>query len=192
MHSGENMRAQTPPPSTARKDKKNNPAPNTRKTTARKSNTRRASQIAPANPDTKVLKQGNVYFLFHKERRGISWRLAITIILVFFVGVGSAVSFATIHNARRQMTASLSALVALQQENHFMEAATVERYTRDEIMRRARELGFGEPDPSQIIYFYTPVYSNVTFTYTPHAAQENHFWQGVMAFLRSIADRIFR
>ncbi|MCL2377862.1 MAG: hypothetical protein FWC77_01915 [Defluviitaleaceae bacterium] len=185
------MRAQTPPQSSAAKGRKNQPTPRKHIATGRKQpNTRRARRVQPAASDTKVRKRGNVYFLYHKERKRVSWRLAITILLVFIVGVGSAVSFATIHNMNRQVAASTRALNAQLQHNLNLSAETTERYTHEEIARRARALGLSEPDPSQIIYFYAPVQSNVVFRYTPVSDQENHFWRGVIDFLRGLVERV--
>jgi len=73
-----------------------------------------------------------------------------------------------------------------------MRADTTERYSHDEIARRARALGLGEPDPSQVIYFYAaPLHSGVVFTYNPSAQQDNYFWQGIAGFFRGISNRVF-
>jgi len=189
------MRVQTPPNSPVRRGRKTqtHPAPKARPVARRKqANMRQAKLIQSANPDTTVRKRGNVYFLYHKKRRGISWRLAITILLVFVVGVGVAVSFATIHNVDRQITARRAALTRQLENNLSLDARTVERYTHDEIVRRAHAMGLREPDSSQIVYFYAPVYSQVVFRYTPAIDNENQFWQGVIAFLRGLAERVFR
>ncbi|MCL2404237.1 MAG: hypothetical protein FWC92_01690 [Defluviitaleaceae bacterium] len=189
------MKAQSPPPSSARRSRKPQAQPSQRKrpptvSGRKQASVRRAKRIQSANPDATIRKRGNVYFLFHKERRRISWRLAFTIVLVFVLGIGVAVSFATINNANRQITASRNALIAQQATNLNLRAGTAERYTHEEIMHRARELGFGVPDPSQIIYFYAPAYSQVYFRYNPATDSENHFWQGVIAFLRDIISRV--
>jgi len=187
------MRAQTPP---ARRSQK--PKPRTSNQTPRKpvvsknkqASIRRARRIQSANPDAKVRKSGNVFFLYHKKRKRISWRLVVTIILVFFVGVGTAVSFATISNMERQIAASQARLTWQQTHNLHLESNTVARYSHEEIAHRARILGFNEPDPSQIIYFYTPVSNSVHFRYNPVSEPENHFWQGVTTFIRDTITRI--
>jgi len=143
------------------------------------------------DPDTKIRKRGNVYYLFHKEHRRISWRLVVALLFVFLGGVGSAVSYAQIFSLQRQIRISSNELTAQQETNRSLDADVAGRYTRDEIERRARELGLSEPDPSQIIYFYAPQQSHVTITYNAHLPQENYFWQGIVAFVNGVIERIF-
>jgi len=186
------MRTRTPPSSSARKNSQNQAKTKRKPVTSKqgRSSVHKVKHIQDANPNATVRKRGNVYFLFHKERRRISIQLVFTIILAFVFGVGTAVSFATINNMDRQITTTQRALTTQQALNLSMRADTAERYTHDEIARRARALGLSEPDPSQIIYFYAPVYSQVYFRYNPTIDHENHFWQGIIAFLRGATDRI--
>jgi len=155
-----------------------------------KPRTRRVGRLIQTyGPGATVRKRGNVYFLFRKERRGIPWRLVITVFLVFVVSVGSAVTFATIYNVQRQIRLSQAELNRQRDTNLTLRTSMTERYTHDEMMRRARSLGLREPDPSQIIYFYASDYSQVTFIYTP-SYQENYFWQGIVVFIRDAVNRI--
>jgi len=117
--------------------------------------------------------------------------LIVALFLVFLGGVGSAVSYANINDVQREIRISQQALRVQQEAVLSMDAVTIERYTHEEIARRARQLGFSEPDPSQIIYFYAPPQSHVIITDSPSATQENYFWQGIITFFNSIRDRIF-
>jgi len=171
------------------------PQDNGRKRTATRrkpQDTRRTEKLIQSqNPDAKIRKRGNVYFLFQNERRrGLPWQLAATIILAFALGIGSAISYATISNMNRQISVSQDRLSRQREENLALGIATTERYTRYEISHRARALGLREPDPSQIIYFYAPAQSGVFIRHTPAHEQENYFWRGVMAFIRDALARI--
>ena len=148
-------------------------------------------RIQAQNPDAKVRKRGNVYFLFQKERRrSIPWQLAATIILAFALGIGSAVSYATISNLNRQISVSLDRLGRQRENNLSLGVTMTARYNRYEISHRARALGLREPDPSQIIYFYAPAQSSVFIRPTLEHEQENYFWRGVVAFIRDAIGRI--
>jgi len=194
------MKAQTPP---QRRGRKTQQTPRIRQG-ARKADRRAQNgrkrlitrpvrrRIQAAGPNATVRKSGNVYYLFHRERRNIPWRLVFALLLVFVGGVGSAVSYANIHTLQREIRISQAALRAQEAYNLYLDADTVERYTHEEIARRARALGLGEPDPAQIIYFYqAPLSSHLFITYSPASPQENYFVQGIVAFFRSIRERIF-
>jgi len=148
-------------------------------------------RIQAMGTDATIRKRGNVYYLFQRQRRRISWRLVFALFLVFLGGVGSAVSFANIHTLQREIRISQAALRAQEAYNLTLGADTAERYTHEEIARRARALGLGEPDPSQIIYFHSaPLHSSVIFRYGPATYQENYFLQGIFDFFSGIIDRI--
>ena len=167
------------------RSRKNQPPPRPRTANGRKRQRKRDQSV----PGTTIRKRGNVYYLFHKERRRIPWRIIIALFLVFLGGVGSAISYAQIHRVQRDIRLSINALTAQEEINFSLMADTTERYTHEEIERRARELGLGEPDPSQIIYFYAPRYSHVVIANDPLLPQENYFWQGIMDFINGIIGR---
>ena len=147
------------------------------------------------DPDTKVRKKGNVYYIFQKERKRISWRLVFMLFLVFLGAIGSAFSYAQIHSLQREIAQTRHAINTKLAINNELESqiSITERFTREDIERLAYErLGMGEPDPSQIIYFYMPRSSAVSMnTYVPQPPQENYFWQGVVAFFSATRERIF-
>jgi len=133
-----------------------------------------------------------VYYVFHNERRRIPWKLIFALLLVFFGGIGSAVTYANNHEIRREINISRNRLNSQLATNRSLLADTTERYSHDEIVRRARAMGMGEPDPSQIIYFYAaPLHSSVVFTYNPASNQDNNFWQGLAEFFRGMGNRVF-
>ena len=187
------MKEQAPPQRRGRKTTYQHPR--SRSATGRKqtgAGTRRVRRsIKAAGPNATIRKRGNVFYLYQRERRSIPVRLIFALLLVFVGGIGSAVIYANNHDIRREIQVSSNALHAQLETNRTLIADTTERYTHDEITRRARALGLGEPDPSQIIYFYAaPLHSGVIFTYNPVTHQENYFWQGIAAFFRSIMERI--
>jgi len=133
-----------------------------------------------------------VYYLFHKTNRRIPWRLVIAFLVVFLGAMGSAYSRARIHYVTMQMEQTRQQLASQQIRNHNLETQLTRNYSRDEIERRAAELGMAPPDPSQVIYFYVPHVSGVMMpTYTPAEAAptENYFWQEIVGFFRGIGAR---
>ena len=182
------MREPTPPQKRGRKTQQR---PQGRKTPRKRVITRRVKRsIRAAGPNATVRKRGNVFYLYQRERRNIPVRLIFALLLVFIGGIGSAVIYANIHTMQREIRISQSALSAQQATNLSLGADTTERYTHEEIARRARALGLGEPDPSQIIYFSAaPLHSSVFFTYSPAPHQESS-WQGIAAFFRGIVNRL--
>ena len=152
---------------------------------------RAAGRKKNSESDVTIRKRGKIYFMYHKRRWRMPWRLIIPLVLVFMCGIGIAVSFAQIHSVERQITQTRQRYMAQQATNAVLEAAMVE-YAYEVITQRARELGLSEPDPSQIIYFYAPhLTSHVVITYDRVLPQENYFWQGIRGFFSGIADRIF-
>jgi len=106
-------------------------------------------------------------------------------------GLGSAYSFAQQHLLQRQIVAARAELVDLEWQNRYMESQRAESFTREQIERRAYELGMREPDPSQIIYFPVERVNRVEMAiYEPTPPPENYFWQGIVAFFRGIRDRV--
>jgi len=186
------MRERTPPQRKGRRTTQQRPRTRQTTTPRKRVVTRRVRRsIRAAGPNATVRKRGNVFYLYQRERRSIPVRLIFALLIVFVGGIGSAVIYANIHDMQREIRIAQAALQAQLETNLTMDAVTTERYTHDEIVRRARALGLGEPDPSQIIYFYpAPLHSGVFFTYNPTPPQENHFWQGIVTFLRSITERI--
>ena len=180
------MRTQTPP---RREHRPATPRTNTQRT--RKP--RRVARPKPLDPNTTVRKRGNVYFMFHKTRRRVPWRLIIALIIVFIGAIGSAFSYAQIHSVQRH-TANLRQDLADQQvANTLLDSMVVERYTHNEIERRAFELGLRPPDPSQIIYFHVPLQSGVSVTIDDSLPPpENYFWQGITAFFQGMWNRVSR
>jgi len=143
-----------------------------------------------ALPNTTIRKRGNVYYLFHKTRRRVPWRIIIALIIVFIGAIGSAYSYAQIHEMQQQIEDSRQALISQQVTNSNLEAQITRNYTREEIEALASErLGMGPPDPSQIIYFHVPHQSGIMLsTYAPEqpVEAERGFWQGIVDFFRSI------
>ena len=175
------MRTETTRP---RPNRKPRPA-----TTPKKRATRRKTS---ADSDVTIRKRGKIYFMYHKRRWRVPWRLCISLVVIFICGLGVTVSFARIHSLERQITQTRARLDSQIETNVSLEATAVGRYNREMIEMRARELGLSEPDPSQIIYFYTPhLASHVVSTYDRVLPQENYFWQGIRDFFSGIVDRIF-
>jgi len=153
---------------------------------------RQQSRKPQVDANTKVRKQGNVYYVFHKSPKRVPWRLIIALFLVLLGGLGSAYSYAQIHAIQRQIAISRSELTNLEFSNRYLEAQRVESHTREQIERMAYALGMREPDPSQIIYFNVERVNRIEMTvYEPAVPVENYFWQGVVAFFRGIRDWIF-
>ena len=128
--------------------------------------------------------------MFHKTKRRVPWRIIIALIVVFIGAIGSAFSYAQIHNVEQEIEVSRQALASQRIANSNLEAQITRNYTREEIESLASErLGMGPPDPSQIIYFRVPHQSGVLLsTYAPHQLYEadTGFWQGIVDFFRSI------
>jgi len=145
-------------------------------------------------PNTTVRKKGNVYYLFYSTKRQIPWRVIIAMIVVFIGAIGSAYSYAQIHNIQQEIETSRQDLINQTTANRNMEAQITRSYTREEIEYHASvRLGMGPPDPSQIIYFYVPHHSGVIMsTYAPQTiAVETGFWQGIVDFFSGIRQRLF-
>ena len=176
----------TPPPRRAtRVQNRNTPRPQRR---------RKPAPVMPLDPNTKVRKKGNVYYLFHKNRRRIPWRLIVALVIVFVGAIGSAFSYAQIHNVQREIEIARRDVNNQHVANRNLEALVTRNYTREEIELLASErLGMSAPDPSQIVYFHVPHQSGVLMsTYVPlQQSTENYFWQGIVAIFRSIRERIF-
>ena len=152
----------------------------------------RTSAPVTALPNTTIRKRGNVYFMFHKSRKHMPWRVIIALMIVFAGAIGSAFSYAQIHSVQRQIAQTRNALSNQVETNANLNSLVVERHTHSEIERRAYELGLRPPDPSQIIYFYVPLQSGVDVTINdPLPQPENYFWQGIVAFFQNMRDRIF-
>jgi len=132
-----------------------------------------------------------VYYVIHKTRKRVPWRVIIALIIVFIGAIGSAFIYAQLHSVQRQIAQNRQRLSAQQEANILLDSLVVERYTLSEIERRGYELGLRPPDPSQIIYFYVPRQSGVSFAIDdPMPPPENYFWQGIVAFFRDIWGRI--
>jgi len=143
---------------------------------------------------TKVRKKGNVYYLFHENRRRIPWKLIIALVIVFIGAMGSAFSYAQLHRMQREVDISRRNYNNQQLANRNLEALVTRNYTREEIEYLASErLGMSAPDPSQIIYFHVPHQSGVLMTtYIPQEPmEESSSWQGIVAMFRSIRSRLF-
>ena len=181
------MRTQTPP---SRRGRRPQPVPHTNARRTRRP--RRVARPKPLDPNTTVRKRGNVYFMFHKTQSRVPWRLIIALLIVFIGAIGSAFSYAQIHSVQREITRSRQALSDQQVANTFLDAMVIERYTHNEIERRAHELGLRPPDPSQIIYFHVPRQSGVSVSIGDSLPPpENYFWQGIVSFFQGIRERIF-
>ena len=180
------MRAQSPPP--RRRGNRKQSAPRTNK---RIQSISQSVRNKSRNSNTTIRKRGNVYYMFHKSRRRIPWRLVIMLLLVFVGAIGSAFSYAQMHGVQRQIAQSRRELNEQQVAITTLNAQVTERYTREEIERLAYErLGMSEPDPSQIIYFHVPHHSHVTMHTSPQPpSAENYFWQSIVAFFNNIFDR---
>ena len=182
------MRTQTPPPRRGRRPYAT-PRTNTAKRTRKRQETRR---IRPIDPNTTIRKRGNVYFMFHKTRRRVPWRVIIALTIVFIGAIGSAFSYAQIHSVQRQIARSRQTLNDQLVSNTLLDSMVVERYTQSEIERRAFELGLRPPDPSQIRYFHVPRQSGVSVAVNEQLPPpENYFWQGIIAFFQGMRERIF-
>ena len=179
-------RTQTPPP---RRSRRSQPAP---RTTAPRARRTRVARPKPLDPNTTVRKRGNVYFMYHKTRKRVPWRVIIALIIVFIGAIGSAFSYAQIHSVQRHNATLRQTLADKQVANTLLDSMVIERYTHSEIERRAHELGLRPPDPSQIIYFHVPLQSGVSVTVDdPLPPTENYFWQGITAFFRNAWNRVF-
>ena len=143
------------------------------------------------NLTTTIRKRGNVYYMFHKERKRISLKLVFALFLVFLGGIGSAISFAQINEVQRDIFQSRQELNMQRASYILLDADAAERYSNEEIERRARELGLSEPDPSQIVYFYAPLVNYVTITGDIAPPTENYFWRGIADYINGLIDRIF-
>jgi len=135
-----------------------------------------------------------VYFLFHKTRRRVPWRLIVALVIVFIGALGSAYSYAQIHSIQREIEIYRRNVNNQHVANRNLEALVTRNYTREEIELLASErLGMNAPDSSQIIYFYLPRQSGVLMsTYIPQQqSTENYFWQGILDIFRNMRERIF-
>jgi len=185
------MKPRTPPPRRGNRTKRQ---PKTQANDRQRPPRRKTVPVTSFDPNTKVRRKGNVYFLFHKTRRRVPWRLIIALVIVFFGAIGSAFSYAQIHNVQREIEITRSNVNNQHITNRNLEALVSRNYTREEIEILASErLGMNAPDSSQIIYFYLPHQSGVLMsTYVPlQQSTENYFWQGIVAIFRSIRERIF-
>ena len=174
---------------------RNNTQPQKSHKTRPQKNRRPAKPVVKnADPNAKIRKKGNVYYVFHKERKRISWRAVFMIILVFLGAIGSAFSYAQIHSLQREMHQTRNAINTQLIINNELESqiSIAERYTREDIERLASErLGMGAPDPSQIIYFFVPPHSSVNMnTYVQQPPATNYFWQGIRAFFSAARERL--
>jgi len=164
----------------------------------RSNDSRRPSQnvatLKPIDATTKVRRKGNVYYLFHKNRRRVPWRIIVALLFVFAGAIGTAYTYAQIHSVQQEIDVYRRQLTTQTVNNRNLESQVTRNYTREEIERHASErLGMSAPDPSQIIYFHVPHQSGVLLSeYFPdEISAENHFWQGLVAFFRGIRERIF-
>lgn len=188
------MRQQKPPPRRGYKAQPRRNGTRTNGTRKRQQNRGRPVQVKNLDPNTKVRKQGNVYYMFHKTRRRVPLRLIVALIIVFFGAIGSAYTYAQIHSVQRETEVARQRLNNQRVANSNLESLITRNYTREEIEALASErLGMGPPDPSQIIYFHVPHQSGVMLsTYTPAPQPtENYFWQAIVSFFRNMRDRIF-
>ena len=165
------------------------------KSTKQRANKQQSSR-SNLPPTTVRSKRDNVYYLYNEERRRVSLRLIFMLFVVFLGAVGSAYGYALIHSVQREISQTRHALNNQLLINHELETQldVAERYSREELERLAYErLGMREPDPSQIIYFYVPPHSYVRMNINEpqEQASENYFWQGVVAFFRSMRERVF-
>jgi len=127
--------------------------------------------------------------MFHKTRRRVPWRVIIALVVVFMGAIGSAYSFAQLHNVQQEIAASNQALTRQRVANSDLEAQITRNYTREEIEIMASELGMGPPDASQIVYFHVPHHSGVILsTYAPQQQieVETGFWQSLVDFFSGI------
>ncbi|MCL2361101.1 MAG: septum formation initiator family protein [Defluviitaleaceae bacterium] len=168
---------------------------NTRQSSPTRQRARQGHKSSPieALPNTTVRKKGNVIFMFHKSRRKIPWRVIIALVCVFVGAIGSAYSYAQIHNMQQEISESERDLRNITTANRNLEAQITRSYTREEIEHHAlTRLGLGPPDPSQIIYFHVPHHSGLlTSTYaSPIPIVETGFWQSIVDFFRGIFNRL--
>ena len=164
------------------------PVPHTNVEQTRQSPRRRVARPKQINPNTKVQKRGKVYYVIHKTPMRVPWRVIIALAFVFIGAIGSAYSYARIHSVQREIRQNRQALNNQLTSNTLLDSMIVERYTLNEIERRALELGLRPPDPSQIIYFHVPRISGVSVapSEVQPPATENYFWRGVLDFFRGI------
>jgi len=114
-----------------------------------------------------------------------SWRVVVTLVLIFAVALGSALTFANIASVESQIVRARNDRMRYQQATMALRDQASERYTREEIERIARErLGMTWPDPSQIIEIYVPRQSYVVLNTDEDVLPgQNYFWQGIVSFI---------
>ena len=132
-------------------------------------------------PAPKV-KQYNDYVRFYGRHKIPPFRILFTLALIFAGGIGTAFSYAYLHDMRVQINRERDAILQQRAENTATSAEIAQHLTVEEISRIASErLNMGPADPSQIVRIYVPrqsyvVQSDMSFTLRPDGGMWRSAW----------------
>lgn len=147
----------------------------------------------PGMPTVRV--QGNVMYIMGADNRKFSvpWRMVFTIVLIFIVALGSALTYAHIQTTRGQIIRERNALIAARDANASLRAQVTERFTNEEIERIATgRLGMARPEPAQIFYIHVPLRDTVLLNIDENMFEEHNFFlQDIRDFMTGLINRIF-
>jgi cell division protein FtsL len=144
----------------------------------------------------RVLERAGQRLIFQREQMShlLPWgKMAVTFIIILFVGLGSAFIHAQLTRVQREINATQRQIRAQQQENDATRSMLDERYTSAEIEHIAiNYLGMTLPDASQIIHINVPRRGAVLLNHDEHIEEPtNHFWEAIRGFFTGISSSIF-
>ena len=135
-----------------------------------------------------IRKRGNVLFIINKDTRRfkLSWRMTFTLLLVFFVALGSTFTGEQLLILQNQINSYNRALRTQRDANWNLENQIRTMYTRTELERLASErLGMAYPDPSQRFFIDVPRQSHVELNTADYLLPtQNYFFRNLWNFIR--------
>ena len=143
--------------------------------------------LAKPQPKTKIKSARRVeYIRFDSRRYRIPIHILFTVVLIFAGGVGTAFSFAYLHDMRRQMNNTRRYIQEQRAENIAVQAEIARHLSIDEVSRIAREyLNMGPPDVSQIVRINVPHQSYVVQSYAPYNPRPQGMWRSAWWYIKN-------